>query len=213
MKMYLENLIINFKELSLKSLFIIIVGISSTMVLNLIFLIYCAFYIDEFVNSWEVMIGCFLIGLIFTLLSLFVCYKYILSYGVNLLYPYLTPLVQKACNYIIKYHQSQKNIKNNLLNGFINERNLFYKTYKTKTPWIFKRIILFLIYRIPFLNILKNIELNKISTNDEENTNQVFYSKVDLYVKNNLLKECSKKWAVIFLIINIICQSTFIYYI
>lgn len=183
------------------------------VIFNIGFIIYSMYDFSDIENiKIRVLasIGVLLVGIVFTVLSGYVVYRYLIVYAIGLLYPHLTPLFRKICGIVInKVGQvaDAVKIKQDHVAKVIDTGDMLNNMYHKKTPWLVKKGVAFAVGQIPFATILSDMDVKDVLRNgNKEKASDLLYGRVDRYLKDEILGSNSLKWVFILFIINVIVQ-------
>lgn len=159
------------------------------------------------------LIAVFVLGLSFTLIALYVTYKFVLVDALNKVYKQVSPFFRKLCNLIISKvgvtpQHSSTNSK--LIGKAFDMGDVLKASYGNNVPRFLQKAIGFIVKRIPFVPILDEVMASRqYSTQDE--INERFYEQVDSYIRDFIFTSNSMKWLYWYLPLNIVFQAVLIY--
>lgn len=171
----------------------------------------CSFYFFKSLETtpyvlWTSVI--LVIGVAFTVFACYKTYQYLMIDAISVAYQHATPLIDKTCAFVINnvsdISTNKLKIKSSHIEKIINVNDSIGNTYNSQTPKAVKRMISFLINRIPFASLLGNIK-DSIKSQDREETIKSLHQQVDIYA-GSMFKESNMKWTAWLIPLNIIIQ-------
>lgn len=199
---------------SIKYLFLVSFSLG---MINIAFFISSIFIfkpIDElYIYIWS-LIAIFILGLLFTILGLYITYKFILIDALREVYKQLSPLLRKVCNLIIEklgITPQSTALDSKLEKKPIDVMNILKTTYDNNVPKLFQKGIRFILKRVPFVAILEDI-MNYRDYSSQDEINECFYEQVNLYIQDSIFTSNSMKWLYWYIPLNMIFQAVLIYF-
>lgn len=187
---------------------------------NIALFIYSLFHFSETSNLLTRITasgGILVLGILFTIFAGYYTYKYLIIYGLSLVYPHLNPFFVKVCLFVVKRFNSagnMANIKHMKVNKVLDTSDILNETYEKKTPWIIRKCVSFVIGMIPFVSILNQLNIKEVlRSGDTEEAARVLHTEVDKYIRTEIFGSNTIKWLFVAFAVNMVAQATIIYFV
>ncbi len=192
-------------------LVIVIIGIINTLFLIISFFTFSEIPNPKYLGFILVVVA---LGVLFTAVSMYFTYKYLLTDGISVLYNHAAPFFRKLSTFIIDKIENiavdKMHIKDTHIEKAFNVGNMLTEIYGNKIPGIAQKGITYLVNQIPFTDLILNIK-DSIKERDQEKASISLYNEIDFYIKTSILGKNSMKWLYWMIPLNIVFQIILMY--
>jgi len=164
-------------------------------------------------KGWLSVVLVLLTGIIISFICVRKGYGYVFIKGAEILYGALATLMKQICTFIIDKtaEELHKQKKGDL---FLKGSNGLYRVLDgklTQLPTIAKKILWFMLKRVPFVKFIDGEVTSVILAGQKEKAATLLYTRTDSYIKKNIFEANNLQWLWWMIPLNILLQALFVY--
>lgn len=196
---------------SLKAIRIFLFVILLFGIVNILFIVYDSFYINESRFKSLIVLLSLLFASVCIPLALSTTYRFLIIDTLSIVYKYLTDFFKRICIKVIDMVVAGGNkISGKDINKSINVGALMIEVYGSKAPKYVQKGLVFIINKIPFSDFLKQMQKDLSERKSNKILSEILYEYLHNYIVS-IFQNNSMSFIYTVLIINIVLQIGIIY--